>query len=295
METRRNLICNKLYEFLNLGYQLGYFSKDNEDFVLKKIEGLKDIVFCDRIVGNVVAIDSNKGPVLMVNPNLFDIDEKDMDLDLFREFAHYVNGISDSKKGNKKSLAEEKFEVNLSDALNSLGNINVVSVRPGLKLLDEAVSNEIAESMVAYKNRESRKDMKKVTPSYAQILFHTNFKENGISQEISSNFAKMIYGEVANKDALFILAKNSFTKDYLRSLLASCENNKEANRIVNALHLMGMVYSAEQVALRGGNISFQETIAITTSFNKANSLMQEKLKTAQEKTSTSGNKIICKK
>lgn len=295
MESQRRLICSKLFEFIELGKGLGYFTEENNQFILEKIERLTDIVFCDRIVGYAVIIESNKGPTLMINPSIFELNTKEFDRALFRELAHYSNGVCDTKKGEKKSLAEEKFEANLSQTLKELGSVGFYSVLPGLKMLDEAISNEIADSMVAYKNRESRDSYVTVRPTYAQILYHTNFKENGISQELAINFSKLVYGDASDKEAMLELIVNSFKKGYLTKLLGRYSKIKDANNVIDVLRLLGIVHSAEQETLRGNIISFEDSIDVTTSYNKANAIMKKNTKKREKKDNLETTKVNVKK
>ena len=294
MESQRRLICSKLFEFIDLGKNLGYFTEENNEFVQGKIERLTDIVFCDRIVGYAVIIESNNGPTLMVNPSIFDLNMKEFDRALFRELAHYSNGICDTKKGEKKSLAEEKFEANLGQTLKEFDSVSLYSVLPGLKMLDEAISNEIADSMVAYKNREARDNYVTVKPTYAQILYHTNFKENGISQELAINFSKLVYGDNSDKDAMLELIVNSFKKGYLTKVLGQYNKIKDANNVINVLHLMGIVQSAEQENLRGNIISFKDSLDVTTSYNKANAIMKENTKKREKNSNLETAKVNVK-
>ena len=269
--------------------KLGYVDKGNIYDILKRIMSIKLI----RLLGvdENIYVGYTENNVVSLNPNIQSNDtltgEERSLLFGSHEYGHVVNS-----RWSNRALATSQSLWSSTELRNSALKYGYDSLKyffHGIKLLDEAITQDVAEN-VTYAYAEKMRPKK--TYHNSKELFNgksyvSNFEIYGDFQEVAAKFARLINfinadSSMSIDEVLYKLSKESMNKNFLRRIILDIFSQQNNNDFYLMVCCMGLLKDAHyQLAkLNEFSDSKDRSAKSLQLFNNLSSLQYQKSKRA---------------
>lgn len=236
----RGIINELIKEYYSYGMELGYVDLSNSNKLkvfLREANFIFDLSLKDsvRIQGKTIRINPNN--VFRTDCSIEDSEENASRI-IYTELSHCMNSFHSDYLAGPRGLfyifcndfhrfVMDNYNVyfykkNDGKDISSLDHYPIYAV----KLLDDVVSQNVSEELLAYKYGYDRGTKYKDLDYDYGISYKTNFGSDGLFQDIGEKFSKTIGYESLNK-----LSNLSFHGDVCLDIL--CERLKNRDSVVN--------------------------------------------------------------
>lgn len=233
-----SVVNSLIKEYYNYGFKLGYLDNSNRYKLDNYLRSMK-VIFDSSLPGDA-KVENN---ILYINPKFtFRTDcglaqsEKYASEIIFHELSHLMNsfhddflqrdnGLFDIFCDNFHELARRKFNINRNrnvnwDDSNNLDKYPFYAIR----LLDEAVSQNVSEDLLAEKYGYNRDLMFKNYSYYHGIKYTSNYNSYGIFQDVVERFSRTLAGVNSFRDLCLL----SFHENVSEKILSEHIENRVA-------------------------------------------------------------------
>ena len=251
----RGIINELIKEYYNFGVEKGYIDLTNSN-KLKSFLREANFTFDISVKGTIMV----QGKTIRVNPNNTFL--KDCSIEESEKYAseviyfllsHPMNSFHSDYLANKKGLLNifcddfsrfvlDNYNIYMfkDTNMNNKNNIDKYSFS-AVKLLDDVVSQNVSEDLLAYKYSYDREDKYKEYDYDYGIKYKSNFNSNGFFQEFGEGFARTFLDLSLDE-----LSKLSFHSDApLEILSANCKNGSNTVSLYKAFCCMGLMLYVE--------------------------------------------------
>ena len=241
MNSQSIYLNDKIHEYIQLGMEIGLFKKDELKDIYSQLQNV-EIVEDNTLSGDAQAIIADGKNIIKINRKRCEgqapyfLDEV-----LFHELSHFTNGIHQDLYGDKQHKIMT-FKNKYADF--SKDNPLVKYPEWGAILLDEAISQRVAQTMVEKKYGKgiySKKGFysKLIGKEFALVSEFADYPEY---ETLANQFAKTIVG----KEGLMGLAKLSMKPEGIDTIFSKYSESKDgAKKLYEILGYMGNVAIAD--------------------------------------------------
>lgn len=269
----------KINEYIELGIKLGLFDGSNLEEIKAKLKNIT-IVKDYSLTGDAEAIIENGKHIIKINPRRY-VGQPYYFLDevLFHEFTHFTNEFhNDLYSSNDRKIMTFK------NKYSRISDSDELAQYPewGAILLDEAIAQKVAQSMVEtkYGKQIYTLQLKRSKIFGESINFYSTFADYPEFERVSENFSKSIVGN----SGLLGLAKLSMKKGCIDRVFSKyAEQPKGAEKLYKTLGYMGNIAIADYASkghfiLRNSeNLRKQENVV--RSYHCANEIIENVVST----------------
>ena len=270
MNSQSIYLNDKIDEYIQLGIEIGLFKKNELKDIYSQLQNV-EIVEDNTLSGDAQAIIANGKNIIKINRKRCEGQAPHfLDEVLFHELSHFTNGIHQDLYGDKQHKIMT-FKNKYADF--SKDNPLVKYPEWGAILLDEAISQRVAQTMVEKKYGKgiySKRGFysKLIGKEFALVSDFADYPEY---ETLANQFAKTIVG----KEGLMGLAKLSMKPEGIDTIFSKYSESKDGAK--KLYEILGADYASKGHFVLPNSEINREKSNVLKSMQRARWLMKDEI------------------